>query len=72
MRAMMSVEPPAGNGTMNRIGLTGQSSAAAAVGRAMTNATAATSIIPIARRSNIEYFLFERRLSQTCFNYCAK
>src|ERR1700689_3971477 len=58
MRAMMSVEPPAGNGTMNWIGRVGQSSAAAAVGRAMTNVAAATNAIPIVRRLNIRCFLW--------------
>jgi hypothetical protein len=35
-RAMMSFGPPGGNGTINRIGLVGKSSAAAVAGRQQT------------------------------------
>jgi hypothetical protein len=58
MRAMMSVEPPAGNGTMKRIGRLGQSSADPAVGHAMTSAAVAINKVLIARQLNIECFPF--------------
>src|SRR6266576_409264 len=64
VRATMSVEPPAGNGTTKRTGRLGHSCAEPAVGNAIATATAAINAAPIIRRPNIEFLrsTFHRRL----------
>jgi hypothetical protein len=54
MRATMSVEPPAANGTMKRIGRLGQSSAEPGIGHAIANAAAAANAALIARQLDVD------------------
>src|SRR5437762_2654906 len=62
VRATMSVEPPAGNGTRKRTGRLGHSCAEPAVGDAVTQATAAKAA-PIMRQPDIEKLLIAFVLS---------
>src|SRR4051794_39476922 len=62
VRATMSVEPPAGNGTTKRTGRLGQSCAEAAVGQAAAKATAAMAAA-ITRQLDIEKLLVMFALS---------